>query len=108
MNRLAATSFLVVCVACAGTSVSERGRAVSDLGSGPIPADCQRVKDVWASEGCGWLKSDENCKAGVQNQLRNEAAALGATHVRYTPVTKGVADYQGSGMAYRCPNSAAR
>ncbi len=88
--------------------MSERGRSVRELGPDPIPADCQRVKELWASEGCGWLKSDDNCKVGAQNQLRNQAAELGATHLRSTPVSKGVADYQATGVAYRCTSSSTK
>ena len=70
---------------CGTTSLSAKGRQVSVLDADP-GAGCVSIGTFYgkADPFFGALKSDEQLLESARNEVLNEAARRGATHVRFT------------------------
>jgi len=97
--------------ACGMTSLSARGRQVLPLES-DAGSECALIAAVEGSADplLGGLKSTEWLLESAQHDARNEAAKLGATHVRFSGVPArwpsgtfgGGQGLTVTGLAYRC------
>ena len=106
MSRVRQAALLLVLTSCVTTPVPLTGKAerVVEMGPGPIPPECQRVDDINVqgdNKGRFW-GDDEPGKQAARNKLRNAAALLGATHIRYTSMSVATYEIYASGTAYLC------
>lgn len=88
----------LVLVGCA-TAPSPQAMAVRDADAKMVEG-CQYLGDVTGTSGFGGLVASVGTK-NAQNEARDQAAGLGATHVVWNMLAGGMAPSV-SGKAYRC------
>lgn len=100
---------------CSATALSPQAAAV-ELSPNPAPKGCKYVGNITGNQGnffTGSWTSNKNLEQGAVNDVKNQAANLGANYVQLITNRAGVTGAQGgqsqtnvtmSGNAYRCPN----
>jgi hypothetical protein len=107
---LALLSIFVFCIGCNTPDLSSEGAKVTVSPDAPRP-ECVEIKYVVGRGGGtfgGEYITNEDLIEYAMNDLRNEAAELGANYVRHDPPTLGDGDGTTttatvSGMAFKCP-----
>ena len=102
---------LVALAGCAAKRLSPGAQAV--LLVNEVPSNCQFLGEVVGSQGNWWtddVTSTKNKMVGARNELRNQAFAMGATHVQVmesrntkSGVSFDVTNTTVIGNAFRCP-----
>jgi hypothetical protein len=111
---LAAIAFAVV--GCQSTTLSPQAQRVV-LSPNQPPHGCKYVSALTGNQGnffTGGFTSNKNLEQGAMNDLRNQAANLGANYVQMLSNRSGVTGGSGGGQqqtnvvytgnAYNCPN----
>ena len=86
---------LVTFTACA-IALTDAGKAVRVMKSDP-PSNCREIGGVTGS--AGGLQGDPKVIQNAKNDMRNNAAKMGANYVRFETASINSV----TGTAYRCP-----
>lgn len=109
---LAALISLAALAGCATADLTEAGSKVAPTRD-PLPDTCQNVGMVTGKGGGtfgGGMVSNEDLIEYATNDVRNQTAELGGTHVRVDPPQMGSGDgttttVTVTGTAYKCPGA---
>jgi len=111
MRKISMCICLVSLAGCAAKSIAPGARAVQLVNQ--VPSNCQFLGEVVGSQGNWWtddVTSTKNKMVGARNELRNQAFAMGATHVQVmesrntqSDVSFDVTNTTVVGNAFRCP-----
>jgi Domain of unknown function (DUF4156) len=111
MRKISMCICLVSLAGCAAKRIAPGAQTV--LLVNEAPSNCQFLGEVVGSQGNWWtddVTSTKNKMVGARNELRNQAFAMGATHVQVmesrntrSKVSFDVTNTTVIGNAFRCP-----
>ena len=111
MRKISMCICLISLAGCAAKPIAPGARAVLIVHQ--TPSNCQFLGEVVGSQGNWWtddVTSTKNKMVGARNELRNQAFAMGATHVQVmesrntqSDLSFDVTNTTVIGNASRCP-----